>query len=83
MRIFNRLGSVSKLALISIVAITLIAAVGLTKKPNTQNASETNVNNVFAKEIFWHVKAIHPDGDFLDVKAIGKDGKIYDIKWNI
>jgi hypothetical protein len=28
----------------------------------------------------WHVKAIHPQGAFLDVKALDKSGKIYDVK---
>lgn len=32
------------------------------------------------KEIVWHVKAIHPEGNFLDIKAMDKDGNIYDVK---
>ncbi|MDA7803861.1 hypothetical protein N8987_04725 [Crocinitomix sp.] len=28
----------------------------------------------------WHIKAVHPEGRFLDIKAVGKDGNLYDVK---
>ena len=28
----------------------------------------------------WHVKAVHPEGQFLDVKAFDKSGKSFDVK---
>lgn len=31
-------------------------------------------------ETIWHIKAVHPEGRFLDVKALDKDGNIYDVK---
>lgn len=31
-------------------------------------------------EVVWHIKAIHPEGRFIDVKALDADGNIYDIK---
>ncbi len=33
-----------------------------------------------AAETIWHIKAIHPEGRFLDVKALDKVGNIYDVK---
>ena len=32
------------------------------------------------EETIWHIKAVHPEGRFLDVKALDKDGNIYDVK---
>jgi len=32
------------------------------------------------QEIIWHIKAVHPEGRFLDVKALDKEGNIYDVK---
>jgi hypothetical protein len=31
-------------------------------------------------EVVWHIKAVHPEGRFIDVKALDADGNIYDIK---
>lgn len=31
-------------------------------------------------ETIWHVKAVHPDGQFLDVKAIDSSSGIHDVK---
>lgn len=31
-------------------------------------------------ETIWHIKAVHPEGRFLDVKALDKAGNIYDVK---
>src|SRR6185295_13434559 len=28
----------------------------------------------------WHIRAVHPDGMFLDVNAIDKDGKTHPVK---
>ncbi len=33
-----------------------------------------------AEEVIWHIKAVHPEGRFLDVKALDADGNIYDVK---
>ncbi|MBC8755012.1 hypothetical protein H2O64_10040 [Kordia sp. YSTF-M3] len=35
---------------------------------------------VKANDIYWNVKAIHPDGQSLDVKAFDEEGKSFDIK---
>lgn len=32
------------------------------------------------KEVIWHVKAVHPEGYFMDVKAFDREGNIYDVK---
>ena len=31
-------------------------------------------------EIIWHIKAIHPNGYFINIKALDKAGHIYDVK---
>ncbi len=31
-------------------------------------------------EIIWSIKAIHPEGSFMDVKALDQEGNIYDVK---
>lgn len=33
-----------------------------------------------AKEVIWHVKAVHPEGYFMDVKAFDREGNSYDVK---
>ena len=40
----------------------------------SQEVSDVN------EEIIWHIKAVHPEGRFLDVKALDKQGNIYDVK---
>ena len=45
------------------------------KKSKTETEEIVKVN-----DIYWNVKAIHPDGKSLDVKAFDKDGKSFDIK---
>ncbi|MBT8298992.1 MAG: hypothetical protein KJO52_11730, partial [Maribacter sp.] len=41
----------------------------------TQTAEIAKVDNVY-----WNVKAIHPEGQSLDVKAFDAEGKSFDIK---
>lgn len=45
----------------------------------TEQAEIKNSNKVEG-EVLWHVKAIHPEGFFLDVKAIDEEGRFYDLK---
>ena len=33
-----------------------------------------------ADDGIWHIKAVHPEGWFLDVKALDKEGKIHSVK---
>ena len=50
---------------------------------STNLLSQTDKNENKANsdiEILWHIKAIHPDGKFIDVKAFDKKGNIYDVK---
>ncbi len=42
------------------------------------NKNEDKKNNDM--EIIWHVKAIHPNGYFIDIKALDENGSFYDIK---
>ena len=39
----------------------------------------STVNKDVEKEL-WHIKAVTPDGKFLNVKAIDKNGKIFAVK---
>ena len=41
-------------------------------------SNEVKKNNDM--EIIWHVKAIHPNGYFIDIKALDKEGNIFDVK---
>ena len=45
----------------------------------TNDIKSDNPNNN-PTEVIWHIKAVHPEGSFLDIKALDKDGKIYDVK---
>jgi len=45
------------------------------KKSKTETEEIVKVN-----DIYWNVKAIHPDGKSLDVKAFDKEGKSFDLK---
>ena len=49
---------------------------------NAPKVSETlkEAETVSFNEIIWHIKAIHPEGGFLDIKALDKDGNVYDVK---
>ena len=33
-----------------------------------------------SKEILWHIKAVHPEGRFLDIKAVDAFGNTFDLK---
>ena len=45
------------------------------------NEEETDLTKEnFTEDIIWHIKAIHPDGRFIDVKALDTEGNIYDVK---
>ncbi len=48
--------------------------------PSKDETSKTETEEIVkVNNIYWNVKAIHPDGKSLDVKAFDKEGKSYDI----
>ncbi len=47
--------------------------------PEENKQSKTVAITTFEK-VFWQIKAIHPDGKFLDVKAIDGFGNTFDVK---
>lgn len=47
--------------------------------PN-ENKTMTSVTETNLKKVVWNIKAIRPDGTFLDIKAIDDYGKTYDVK---
>jgi len=49
--------------------------------PSKDKTSKTETEEIVkVNDIYWNVKAIHPDGKSLDVKAFDKEGKSFDIK---
>jgi len=48
------------------------------KKDKASTAETSEIVKV--DDIYWNVKAIHPDGNSLDVKAFDEEGNSYDIK---
>ena len=49
--------------------------------PKKDKTSKTETEEIVkVNDVYWNVKAIHPDGKSLDVKAFDKDGKSFDIK---
>jgi hypothetical protein len=48
--------------------------------PSKDKTSKTETEEIVkVNDIYWNVKAIHPDGKSLDVKAFDKEGKSFDI----
>lgn len=50
---------------------------GVSKDKTSKTETEETVKD---NDIYWNVKAIHPDGKSLDVKAFDEAGKSFDIK---
>lgn len=49
--------------------------------PSKDKTSKTETEEIVkANDIYWNVKAIHPDGKSLDIKAFDEEGKSFDIK---
>jgi hypothetical protein len=49
--------------------------------PKKGKTSQTETEEIVkVNDVYWNVKAIHPDGKSLDVKAFDKEGKSFDIK---
>ncbi|MBT8205628.1 MAG: hypothetical protein KJN96_10165 [Eudoraea sp.] len=61
--------------------VILIFQSGCTEKVSeNKDDAATEVTELAAEEIIWHIKAIHPEGYTLDIKALDADGNIYDVK---
>lgn len=71
--VINRRNPVTMI--IGVLVFFLSFSVNMRSQAN-KNESK-NINNA---EILWHIKAIHPEGKFIDIKAINKDGDIFDVK---
>jgi hypothetical protein len=72
----NTVRSISRYALLFGFSILLLACTNGT----TEGKNETTQNEeTKAKDIIWHIKAIHPDGKSLAIKAIDKEGNQYDV----
>jgi len=75
---FNKLTLGPKIAL-SLVCIGLLS-LGFASFSNVDQNIEFQKESQVEGEVIWHVKAIHPEGFFLDVKALDSEGRIYDVK---
>lgn len=62
----------------SLLLMFIFFGCGRTESPEKAEAPKVAVTE--AKETIWHIKALHPEGRFLDVKALDKAGNIYDLK---
>lgn len=74
----NKLGS-GYLWFLAIFCIGFLS-LGFTKLSDSNFNSESVNSDAVGGEVIWHVKAIHPEGYFLDVKAIDSNGNQYDLK---
>ena len=77
----NLIAAIWKVRIISIIGL-FVLLVGCTKsapKEEIQALSENVVESKTSEEIQWHVKAVHPEGRFLDIKAVDAYGNTFDI----
>ena len=50
-------------------------------KPSKDKAPKVDTEEIVkVNDIYWNVKAIHPDGQSLDVKAFDPEGNSFDLK---
>lgn len=49
------------------------------RAPEAEPAVQTEPPSI-PETIIWHVKAVHPEGRFIDIKALDAEGNIYDVK---
>jgi len=74
----------SILAKILFISALLTTSIGCKEKgeaPEEKSQPEvTREIQEVTQQYLWHVKAIHPEGRFLDVKALDREGNIYDVK---
>ena len=78
MPIISKLGLGQKVVLI--IACSTLLSFSFTNLSKVKSQVEPPNSMQVEGEVIWHVKAIHPEGNFLDVKAIDDDGRIYDVK---
>lgn len=56
----------------------LLASCGETQTKPVQTPETPETPEV--QTLVWHIKAVHPEGRFLDVKALDSEGNIFDVK---
>ena len=78
MPIFNKLGLGYRMALTIFCSgfLNLGFASNIDSQVKVQTQKEAKVSG----EVVWHVKAIHPEGYFLDIKAFDEEGRMYAIQ---
>ena len=71
---------IRKIQIVTIIGL-LALLVGCTKSTpkEIQSLNENVVESKISEETLWHVKAIHPEGRFLDIKAVDAYGNTFDI----
>lgn len=78
MPIINKIGLGRKIALI--IVCSGLLSLGFTSFSDSKLSLEAQKSTEVSGEVIWHVKAIHPEGLFLDVKALDEDGHNYDVQ---
>ena len=63
-----------------VIAGFVFLSFGLNSISNSKDQVQHEKSDMIGGEIIWHVKAIHPEGSFLDIKAFDQDGNKYDVK---
>ena len=68
--------ALSRYTILFIFSISLIACNNSASEVKTETKKEEAPK---AKEILWHINAIHPEGKTFSIKAIDKEGNQYDV----
>ena len=79
MRKINNVISAFQVAKVLIVLGLFVLLISCTKSAPTETQALNNVEPKISTETLWHVKAIHPEGRFLDIKAVDAFGNTFDI----
>ena len=80
MRTINNFISVSQVTKVLTVLGFFVLLIGCTKSASKEIQALNKVEPKTSTETLWHVKAIHPEGRFLDIKAVDAYGNTFDIK---
>ena len=75
----NNLTASGKLGIPLMIAF-LFLSFGILNHSATGLENKTIENVSMAKEVIWHVKAVHPEGYFMEVRAFDREGNSYSVK---
>jgi len=73
---------ISRLKFPSILAVLILLIISISCKNSTSEEGDLKLSSELIKtseETLWHIKAIHPEGRFLDIKAVDAFGSTFDV----